>query len=669
MQISAQVTENQNLDPPQNQEGETHGKELSLNSPLGTEHPQQLISPVLSVPQQAQDVSPNPTEKNVQQSHLSPKAITPVAEVPANEAQSLEVRASEVRSSTTPSQGLPQHPPPPGPRIPQPEQDEESGEAKADPTDPPLSEPEQGPGPTSFGPQLTQDAEPEPARAAPNSSPPDSGKSLAEPPLQGQIPKAEGVRVSTPYPEVPPQNTSTTMEQGPAKGPPATLLPRSRLAPTRLPQPRTLAPLQSRRPTPRLLSPSREEALGTSSDQTATSSPRHSATLEEDATKLPPISPPQPKLPPNLSSQAPYHPEQAQEGNMSEVRLPLISPSGQEQAQQHTPSASREDEAQKIRLPHIPTPLDEPQLLHHDSKLVQEKTPKGAHCPSKKTTDMQASPHNREPGQQMGARKKQLLLQRETANRPTYLKKATLRSHGKPAAARVPDGPNPSPALSLQGSQKRQECTLEIPEPLHTRPAPNSPQLQEKEREKKSRFRKTAHTHRLHNDPAQNRAMSKREPSLKRERLHQQNNVNLSSHQPSQESQTAPETTLQTENSLAKSPPHSSTPVEHPGREEQDHKTGGSQKGDTASEAPEQESVAPAQQPVEKAQAPKDTSQIRESLVQKGNTRTARQPAQAKQIQPRRHKSPAAVPDQVSAEEQDNREGRLRARGSQSSQV
>lgn len=190
-----------------------------------------------------------------------------------------------------------------------------------------------------------------------------------------------------------------------------TLPPRSRLAPTRLPQPRVLAPFQSRRPTPKLLSPSREEALGTASDQTVTPSPRPQVAQDEDPSKLPLISSPHSKQPPNPSPhQGPSH-QQVQEEKVQEVKLPLISPPVQEPlAAPHPP---QEGETHLIKLPRISTPFSEqlPQNMDpSDSRSAKERqTPKAAHSSSKKISDMHASPQNHKPGQPTGARKKNFL--------------------------------------------------------------------------------------------------------------------------------------------------------------------------------------------------------------------------------------------------------------------
>lgn len=191
-----------------------------------------------------------------------------------------------------------------------------------------------------------------------------------------------------------------------------TLLPRSRLAPTRLPQPQVLAPLQSRRPTPKLLSPSREEALGRASDQTVIPSPRPPPAQEGDPSKLPPISPPHSKPPPNLSPHLDHSPQQVQEEKVREVKLPLISSPIQEHMPQPAPHSPQEEEAQVVRLPQIPTSFSEQQLPQntgprHDPRPAKERqAPKAGHASRKKTSDVRALPQNQEPVQQTEARKK-----------------------------------------------------------------------------------------------------------------------------------------------------------------------------------------------------------------------------------------------------------------------
>ncbi|XP_075862881.1 uncharacterized protein LOC142872961 [Microcebus murinus] len=668
MQTYANILENQNPAPSQSQEptqdGEGRTKELSPNSSLRAEPPQQLSPSAPGLPQLAQDLSPNPTEGGVQQSDPSPKIIAAEAAVPAAE-------AGEVRQSPATAPQAPHlHPGPPQPHSPQPDQDEESGEAKATPTDPPMPEPPQAPGPTSLSPQITHVEETESAKLPPDSSHhdppkdpshPDSVKTLAgdyQQPLQEETPKAEVVRVGTPYPELPhPQDLPTNAKQSQHREDPATLLPRGRLAPTRLPQPRLLAPLQSRRPTPKLLSPSREEALASASDQTMTPSPRPALTQEGDTSKLPLISPPHSKPPQNLSPQAAPNLQQVQEEKVSEVKLPLISPPAHEQVPQHLPNLSQEEGAQKVRLPHIPSPSVEPRLPQHpgarqDSRPAKEgKVPKAGRSSSKKIPNMQASTQNQEPTQQMGARKKKLPIQRETAKGPAHLRKAPpgsspptsqLESHSQPTPAAGPHQPSPSPPLNPRGNQRGKAHLRETPERPHAVPSPKDPKLQQEKRSKDHPSRKKGHANLPSNDLAQK--MPKKGPSLKREvleELSQENKTTFSGDQPTVEGQSPHKRRLQEK--------------------------------ETPSEAPEQDSDLPTRQPVKETQTLQGPSQTRGSSVQRDNALASKQQTKEKRIRKNaevpQDKSPAAPQIQVSAEEQGSRKGRLRARGSQSTKV
>nr|XP_011722105.1 pollen-specific leucine-rich repeat extensin-like protein 1 isoform X2 [Macaca nemestrina] len=419
MQIHAKNLENQSLTPAQNQpraqDGETHQKELSPNSHLNPEPPQHLSSSALGLPQQAQDLSLNPTEEDVQQSHLPLKQIAAETDVP------------------------------------------------------------EAPGPTPLSPQRIQDEETESDEHLPSSSHHDPPKDSSHPEvvqklagdsqqaLKEETSKSEAIRVSKPHPELPhPQDLATDTKQPQAREAPGTLLSRIRLAPTRLPQPQVLAPLQSRRPTLKLLSPSREEALGRTSDQTMTPSPRPPPTREADTSKLPPISPPHSKPPPNLNPQAAHSPQQVQEEKVSEVKLPLISPPSQEQAAPRILSPALEEAAQKVRLPRIPAPLPEPGLpqssgAQPDPRPAKErKAPQAGGSSRRRIPDMQASPHNQGPLQQTGVRKKKLPIQKGTAGGLAPLEEAPPGSHQpasqleplrQPAPAMVPDRPNPSPSL------------------------------------------------------------------------------------------------------------------------------------------------------------------------------------------------------------------------------
>ncbi|XP_013366125.1 PREDICTED: leucine-rich repeat and guanylate kinase domain-containing protein isoform X2 [Chinchilla lanigera] len=687
-QVHVKVPENQNPPPSQNQElaqeEETQKKELIPTSFVSSEPTQQPSSPTLDIPQQTQDLSPHPMEEDAPQSDLSPKITTTEADVSGSKAQLLEVEADGgEQSSTTDSYIPPHHPEPPAPHRPHSDQDEESGEARVAPSSAPPSEPPQGL--ASLNPQEIQDAETESSKPPPNSSHqdpaeapshPDSVKKLdgdSQPPLKEETPKAGAARVSTPYPELPPPRDSfTNVKQTQDMEHPVALLSRSRLAPTRLPQPQTLAPLQSRRPTPKLLSPSREAAARTSSDQTMTSSPRPLPTQEADPGKLPAVSPPHSKLPSSLSPHAAHTPQQVQEEKVGEVTLPLISAPVQEQGPPHIPSASQEG-APTIRLPRIPTPFAEPQLpgamgAHPNPKPAEErKTPKAGHPSSKKIPNMQASPQSQKPMQHKGARKKKLPLQRDTDRGPAHQRKAPpggpqltvqLESPCKPAPTKIPDHPNPSPSPSPQGHQRQQVHLPGISELPHTDPQPKDPQSQEEKREKTHHSRKKAQPNLPPNE-------SKKGPSLKRDvsqGLSKENETAFSGDQPVQEGQPAQKRPLQSEKDPTESLQGHPDPVEHTERRDQLHTKERRQKREIVLEPREKKSVSY-----------KGTRQIRESSVQR-HSASASKP-QTKDKRTRKHRgvaqdrSIAAPQGQVSAEELGSRTERLRARGSQSTTV
>ncbi|KAG8515675.1 Leucine-rich repeat and guanylate kinase domain-containing protein [Galemys pyrenaicus] len=641
MQIHANVPESQNLAPSQNQEGETHQKELPPNSHVEDKPPSESNSSALAIPQQTQDTSPNQKEGDVQRLDPSPKTTT---DLPV-EVQTSKGKASKVGpSSTAPSQGPPQ----------QPEQDEESGEAKVTPI-----------GPTSLNPQKPQDQETESAKLPPTSSHHKPPRDPSHPdgdrqqPLEEGSPKAEVVRAGTPYPELPHPQDSTNTNQAQDREPPAILLPRSRLAPTRLPQPRVLAPLQSPRPTPKLLSPSREDALGTASDQTMTPSPRPLPVQEGDPSKLPPISPPH--IGPS--------PQQVQEETVREVKLPPISPPVQEQAPD--PPA---EEAQVVRLPRISTPFTEQQQPQnrgsHPAK--ERQASKVGHSSSKKIPDLQPSSQNQESGKSTGARKKKLPTQRETAKGQAHLKNTAPghrtasqpESQSKPTPSKAPHHPRPS----SPGNQKGKAHTSEIPEPPHAAPLPEDPYLQEEKNEKGHYSRKKTHTKLPSNNLVQKRAVSKKRPSLKRENSGGLSQENESAHS-DQPMHTSP---FQSEKPSVEATLGSSAPVEGPGRKEQVPKKGRgrSQKRETAA-ANQAELVAAAhtKEPGHEALADQG-SQARESAVQEDSASGQ----QTEEKRPHKHgalqdQSPAAPQQQVSAEKQGSRKGRLRARGSQSTKV
>ncbi|XP_076993052.1 leucine-rich repeat and guanylate kinase domain-containing protein isoform X2 [Tamandua tetradactyla] len=702
MQTHAKVLEDQNLAQSQNQElaqgGETHKKEPSHNSHVNSEPPQHSSSSILGIPQQTQDLSPNRKDGDVQQSDLSPKTLSNKTYFSENETLSSKVKASEAGpSSASPSQASPQQPNSLPARSPQPDQDVESGEATTPPAKYYPSEPSQGPGPTSLSPQITQIEETESTELPPDSSshhrPPDpsleSSLEDSQQPLKKETPQVE-VRVSTPYPELPhPQDLLMNTVKMQDREDPMSLLPRSRLAPTRLPQPQMLAPLQSRRPTPKLLSPSREEALGTASDQNMSPSPRILSAQEGDTSKLPPISPPQTKPPENLGPNPASNLQQVQQEKVSEVKLPLISPPIQEQAPQHSPNLSREEEAQKVKLPLIATPFTEQQLhqnigVQHNSRPAKERNaPKGGRSSNRKIPDTLPSSQNQESMQQMGARKKKLPMQSETAKGPAHLKKVPpgshqtvlqIESHSKQTPKKGPDHHNHSPTPSPQRNQKRKVHKQEIPVSPHAAALLNDSELQEEKSETVHRSRKKAQTSLPQNDLVQNVRVSRKGPSLKREisvRLSEDNKTTLSHDQPILESQPPHKRPLQSKKASSESVQDSSAPVEHPVRKEPAYKKERSQKIATSG-LTEQESIVPTQQPVKEAQAHSGTSQTRESSVQRDNAVVAKQQPKERWTPKNggvpQVKNPATPQNQI-AEKQGNWKGRLRARGSQSTKI
>uniref|UniRef100_A0A667GL88 Leucine-rich repeat and guanylate kinase domain-containing protein n=1 Tax=Lynx canadensis TaxID=61383 RepID=A0A667GL88_LYNCA len=687
MQIRAQAPENQSAAPSQDQaptqEGAAH-QALSPSSRVSAEPPPQ-----------ARDLSPDQRGGGVQQSDPSSQIVT--TNLPENESRTSEVKARNIgQASITPSQGRPdqgRHPEPSAAHRAPPDQDEESGEAEGTLALPPPSEALQESGPTSLSPQRTQGEETESANLPPDGAhhePPrdpshPNGAKIPGPPLEDSrpppvegSPKAEFVRVSTPYPEVPHPQDSTDIEQTQGRDNPMTLLPRSRLAPTRLPQPRVLAPLQSRRPTPRLLSPSREEAFGTASHQTVTPSSRPPLAQEGDPSKLPPISPPHSKPPQSLSPHQDHSPQQVQEEKVREVKLPLISPPVQEHAPQPVPDPPEEEGTRAVRLPHIPTPFSEQQLphdtgAHRDLRPAKERqAPKAGRSSSKKISDVRALPPNQEPVQRTGAREKNLPIQRETIKGPGHPEKVPPRSHqtalqpesqSKPTPPKVPRRPNPSPPQSPQGTQRRKVNAPEIPEPPHAEPLPTHPQFQEEKQGKVHHSREKARASLPPDDPVQEVAGSKKGPSLKRnsEGSSQGNKATLGGRQ-------LHRGPLRSAMSSVGSRPDDSAPREHSGRREELHTRGRFQKRESPLDSPGQ---AATPQPVRETRAHRRPSQTRESSVRRdgASRRQAKEKHPEKPGGAPKDRSSAAAQNRVSAEEPGSRKGRLRARGSQSSKV
>ncbi|XP_060052578.1 leucine-rich repeat and guanylate kinase domain-containing protein isoform X2 [Erinaceus europaeus] len=643
LQADGQITEHltgkqTHASAPENQDTAPSQNELSPNSQAKAEPPPppppppQPNSTAPGTSQQTQDTAPNQKEENVQPSE--PASITATTGLPESEAQ----------TAAAPSPGPPQEP----------DQDEESGEAKVSPT-----------GSTSLDLQKTQgDANDGPSQ-------PDGTKTLgtsveaSEEPLEEGTPKVEAVRADTPYPELPHPQDSTSVKQSQDRGDTATLLPKSRMAPTRLPQPRVLAPLQSPRPTPKLLSPSREDAQGTSSDQTMTPSPRPLLAPEGDSSKLPPISPSQSKPPQNQSPQTGPSPPQPQEETVKEVKLPLISPPVQEQAPEPTPV----EEAQVVRLPRIPTPFTEPPQPQNTGAHPTKgrPAPKAGQFSSKKTPDHETSPQNQDLGKPTGARKKKLPIQSETAKGTERLSKR------KPL--HVPGPPHPSPPQSPQGNQKENALSPEIPKPTHTKPLPSDSQLQEEKKGRAHSLPKKAQTKLPPSGRSQKAAVFQKVPPLKSKNSggfsQESSKAAPRNEQQRQEGPPQPSGPLQSEEASTGTSAEGSTLVDNPKRKDQIHRKRRSHKRDTTSEPPKQECEPSTSQPVSQTQAQQESSQARESSAPRDHV--SRQ--QTKEKGNRKHggtpqdQSPAAPQDQVSAEEQGSRKGRLRARGSQSTKI
>lgn len=406
-----QVPENQNQEL--SRRGATPQGEPSPHGHVGTAATAQPSSS-LSIPLEAQGVSSNQKEGNVPQPALSSTRTT--TNPPANEARTSEPVAGEVGQERP---RLPDPLPAPSPPL---DQNEESGEVEVTPTNPPLPKPPQGPGPTPLTPQRSQAEETESTNLPPSSShhdppgqpsDPEEAVMLQPSPGESQHPLEEGtseaeVRVSTPFPGPPPPRDPGNSKQPRDRGDSAALLPKSRLAPSRLPQPRVLAPLQSPRPSSQLPSPR------PAADEPRTPSPRPPPAQEGDPGKLPLISPPNSKPPPHLSPHLGHSPQHVQEESIREVKLPLISP--QEHTPHPAPDLPQEEEAPGVRLPRLPTPLPQNRGARHQARPAKERqAPQGGPSSSKKIPDMQASPPNQEPVQQAVARKKKRPAQRETA--------------------------------------------------------------------------------------------------------------------------------------------------------------------------------------------------------------------------------------------------------------
>ncbi|XP_054985313.1 leucine-rich repeat and guanylate kinase domain-containing protein [Sorex araneus] len=516
---------------------------------------------------------------------------------------------------------------------PVPSQDEESGETTGTSAAPAAPDPQEG-----------QEEEARPAGLPPPSSQPDPpSQGDSQQPPGDRTSKAAAIRAGTPYPELPrPQDATSTQERqgGDEAAPPP---PRSRLAPTRLPQPRVLAPLQSPRPTPKLLSPSRDDTLGASSDQTLTPSPRPLLAPEGDPSKLPAISPPHSRPPPNRSPHPGPSAQQAQEEPAKEVKLPLISSPGQEQAPH--PPPPEEEGPRGVKLPRLPTPFAEkpgPRGGSRARPAREKQTPKAGRASGKRAPDdVQASPQGQEPSKVAGARKKKLPTHRETANASLRDTPRSRRAAGSPASKskqtppKRPEHPPPSPPGGPRRSQSQKAQS-----PAARRPSPDS-------REAAGAPRKGGQ--------AQRAAAPRKGASSKGEHPGG----------PAQRKKTRPPTEAR---------PKDSAPEEHPGTKEGAPHQERPPKRKPAADAPEPEAEPPTQPPPggDSPRAPQDplSSQASEDSVPRDGA--SGQPAREKR--PRKQGAPGdGVPSPAQGpaplEEQGKRKGRVRARGSQSTKV
>ncbi|XP_074051374.1 uncharacterized protein LOC141494135 [Macrotis lagotis] len=523
VQNHEKVPENQNLIPSQNhqmtQEGETH----RLKVPSNNQNVSQHSSPDLShVPQPVQDKEAvnqtKPTELQnlpLKQKHTngagiensgsnsdrnSPdkKPLAPTTDSSAKD-MSIQDEAKNVGLSVTsePHQESSQSSDPPPSQSPQQEQDEESGEAKVPSTQIKAIKEDELPSNSELpkepelnlppGTQIVQTEELGEGKL-PQTSPShsESAQNLGLSPKEPQVPfeeepqKTKDIRVDTPYPEDLPRSEKQTQE----KDAPISLLPPTKWAPTRLPQPRTLAPLQSRRPSPRLevpsksQSPSRESTSGQMVDQNITPSPRPQPSQEEEI-KLPPISPSQ-----NIHLTPPNNSLKTQEEKDSEIKLPLISPPHPEPQMQQSPNLKPEEEAHQIKLPHLPTPFSELQQTQGSSQPQAHRQKKEKKAPQKelpsnrRITDKMP---NKESVQQVKA-KKPSSLKKETAKRPTQLKKTILESgaHNKQNPTKPPEPINSNLPEDSKLNQEEETPPSELPEPSQAEPFIRSDnQLQE----------------------------------------------------------------------------------------------------------------------------------------------------------------------------------------------
>ncbi|XP_049638201.1 leucine-rich repeat and guanylate kinase domain-containing protein [Suncus etruscus] len=601
------------------------------NSPKETESPPQPSTSAPGAPQLTQDL-----------------ANQPPSDLPANEAGQLSKQLG-----------------PPRVQSPQPNQDEESGET----TGPPAA-------PAGINPQESQDEEAKSTNLPPPNSQ-DGPPSLedSQQPVGEETPKQGAVRAGTPYPDLPHSQDATNTHRPPGKGEVAAPISTSRLAPTRLPQPRVLAPLQSPRPTPKLLSPSRpDDTLGTSSDQTLTPSPRPLLAPEGDPSKLPPITSPHSRPLPNRSPHPGPSPHQLQEEPAREVKLPLISPPGPEQA----PNPPPEEGPRGVKLPRLPTPYTEqPGPRSSQTRPVKERqAPKAGQSSSRRIPDVHASPQSQEPRKLAGARKKKLPLQQEMAkvspgNTPRSRQAAAAWppvSQSKQTRSRGSEHPHPSPSGNPQRNHSRKARSLKIPAPTQDEPLSQNTQVQEDKREMGRSPRKGGQTPMAPHRPVQRAAASKKGASLKSEQpggMIQRKKATPGSHP----SSVRPP---QSGKASAEARPKGSAPEEPVKKKEKGAdlpRKGRSQKRETVSEPPEPGGEPP-MQPLDrdKPQAPQDSKE--DSLPRDSTSvQPAKEKRPGKQSEAPQDPSPTTPQNQGPVEEQSKRKGRVRARGSQSTKI
>ncbi|XP_074123985.1 leucine-rich repeat and guanylate kinase domain-containing protein isoform X2 [Sminthopsis crassicaudata] len=450
----------------ENEEGEMH----KLKVPSINQTASQDSSPDLPhVSQSAQDKeanNPEPTDLPVSQKHTNG---TGVENSDINSKRnSLDKEPLAHTTGSSESQSMSHQEPSQSPQL---DQDEESGETKipSNHSEPPKkSHPSPSSSQTLQNKEIRSDAspsnselpkEPEPnlplstqtvqnedSNEVPHVSPshPESAQPLDSSPQESQLPfkkrthETEAIRVDTPYPEDLPRGQKDTQE----KDAPISLLPPNKWAPTRLPQPRTLAPLQSRRPSPRLeapsKSPNRESSLGQMVDQNIT--PPRPQPSQEGEIKLPPISPLSSNPSQNTHSTPPDNALKTQEEKTGEIKLPPISPPHPEPQLHPSPNLTVGEEAHHVKLPHLSPPQgpDQPQA-HRQRK---EKKAQRELTFNKKITD---KPPNQESDQQGKAKKSS--LKKETAKGPAQLKKASLESGdpNKQNPTKLLGPTNPSP--------------------------------------------------------------------------------------------------------------------------------------------------------------------------------------------------------------------------------